>query len=43
MLDKMPVLRHMYNEDDGNMEMFYFEKATVKFLSFTKAPIIFEI
>ena len=43
MLDKMPVLRHMYNEDDGNMEMLYFKKAKVTFSSFTSAPISFEI
>ena len=43
MLEKMPVLRHMYNEDDGNMEMFYFKHATVNFASFTEAPEKFEI
>ena len=43
MLDKMPVLRHMYNEDDGNMQMLYFKKATVSFLSFSESPEIFEI
>ena len=43
MLDKMPVLRHMYNEDDGNMEMLYFKKAVVIISSFTEAPITFEI
>ena len=43
MLEKMPVLRHMYNEDDGNMQMLYFKKATVTFASFTSAPETFEI
>ena len=43
MLDKMPVLRHMYNEDDGNMQMLYFKKATVIFTSFGKEPETFEI
>ncbi|MBO4667353.1 MAG: pyridoxamine 5'-phosphate oxidase family protein [Bacilli bacterium] len=38
MLDKMPVLRHMYNEDDGNMQMLYFKKAKVVFTSFGSAP-----
>ena len=43
MLEKMPILRHMYNEDDGNMQMLYFKKATVVFASFGGAPEIFEI
>ena len=43
MLEKMPILRHMYNEDDGNMQMLYFKKATVTFVSFTSAPETFEI
>ena len=43
MLEKMPVLRHMYNEDDGNMQMLYFKKATVTFASFGGAPETFEI
>ena len=36
MLDKMPVLRHMYNEDDGNMQMLYFKNTTITFSSFTE-------
>ena len=36
MLDKMPVLRHMYNEDDGNMQMLYFKNMTITFSSFTE-------
>ena len=43
MLEKMPILRHMYDEDDGNMQMLYFKKATVTFSSFTSAPETFEI
>ena len=43
MLDKMPVLRHMYNEDDGNMQMLYFKSAKVVFSSFGSAPEEFEI
>lgn len=43
MLEKMPVLRHMYNEDDGNMQMLYFEHAKVVFASFGKEPEEFEI
>ena len=43
MLEKMPVLRHMYNEDDGNMQMLYFKKAIVNFSAFGQEPEIFEI
>ena len=43
MLEKMPVLRNMYNEDDGNMQMLYFNKATVTFSSFTEPSEKFEI
>ena len=43
MLEKMPTLRHMYNEDDGNMQMLYFKKAEVVFASFTAPPEKFEI
>ena len=43
MLEKMPELRHMYNEDDGNMQMLYFKNAEVTFASFTAPPEKFEI
>ena len=43
MLEKMPVLRNMYNEDDGNMQMLYFKNAKVVFASFGKAPEEFDI
>ena len=38
MLDNYPELRGMYNEDDGNTEVFYFENATATFYSFTQPP-----
>ena len=34
MLDKMPTLRAMYNEDDGNTEMLYFKSGEATFSSF---------
>ena len=34
MLDKMPVLRGMYSEDDDNTQVLYFENATATFSSF---------
>ena len=43
MLEKMLVLRHMYNEDDGNMQMLYFTNDTVTFSSFTEPSESFEI
>ena len=43
MLEKMPLLRHMYNEDDGNMQMLYFKNAEVVFASFTAPPEKFNI
>ena len=43
MLKKMPMLRPMYNEDDGNMQMLYFKNAEVSFSSFTAPPEKFKI
>ena len=43
MLEKMPMLRPMYHEDDGNMEMLYFAQASVTISSFTSAPETFTI
>ena len=43
MLEKMPSLRGMYNEDDGNMQMLYFKNATATFSSFTAPSDSFEI
>ena len=37
MLEKMPSLRSMYSEDDGNMQMLYFKNAAATFSSFTEA------
>ena len=38
MLDAYPNLRGMYNENDGNTQVFYFQNATATFSSFTAAP-----
>ena len=38
MLNAYPSLQGMYSADDGNTEVFYMEKATATFSSFTKAP-----
>ncbi|MBO4666764.1 MAG: pyridoxamine 5'-phosphate oxidase family protein [Bacilli bacterium] len=43
LLDKMPYLRNMYNEDDGNMQMLYFKNAKAVFMSFGKDSEEFEI
>lgn len=42
MLEKMPTLKHMYDPDDGNMQMLYFKNAAATFSSFTAAPETFE-
>ena len=38
MLDAYPDLRRMYDENDGNTQVFYFKNATATFSSFTAAP-----
>ena len=38
MLDAYPMLRRMYDENDGNTQVFYFRNATATFCSFTDAP-----
>ncbi len=38
MLDAYPHLRSMYDENDGNTQVFFFENATATFSSFTAAP-----
>ena len=38
MLDAYPSLRNMYDENDGNTQVFYFKNATATFSSFTAAP-----
>ena len=43
MLEKMPTLRAMYNEDDGNMQMFYLDEAQGSFSSFTAPPTNFKL
>ncbi len=43
MLEKMPSLRSMYNETDGNMQMFYFNDAEVTFASFVAPPEKFKL
>lgn len=39
MLDEYPNLRGMYNEDDDNTEVFYFEDAVATISSFGGAPV----
>ena len=41
MLDKMPVLRGMYSEDDDNTQVLYFVDAEATFTSFGEAPKIY--
>ena len=38
MLDAYPNLRGMYDENDGNTQVLYLQKATVTFSSFTAEP-----
>jgi len=38
MLDNYPMLRHMYDENDNNTEVFYFESAVANFSSFKEEP-----
>ena len=38
MLDAYPNLRDMYDENDGNTQVFYMKNATATFCSFGKAP-----
>ena len=38
MLDAYPNLRGMYDENDGNTEVFYMKDAVATFFSFGKAP-----
>ena len=37
-LDAYPNLRGMYDENDGNTQVFYFRNAVATFFSFTAAP-----
>ena len=38
MLDKNPTLRGMYNENDDNTEVLYFENGEATISSFTEPP-----
>ncbi len=40
MLDAYPNLRGMYDENDGNTQVFYMRNATATFSAFGKQPII---
>lgn len=40
MLDAYPELRKIYDENDGNTQVFYFKNATATFSSFTHEPEI---
>ena len=42
MLDAYPDLRGMYNENDGNTEVFKLTEGTATISSFTKAPEVIE-
>lgn len=42
MLDKNPTLRGMYDENDDNTAVLYFEKGKATISSFTEAPKIIE-
>lgn len=42
MLDNYPQLRNMYNEDDGNTEVWYFTEGRAVITSFTEAPVVIE-
>lgn len=43
MLDAYPDLRKMYDENDGNTQVFYFQDAVATISSFTCAPEIIEL
>ena len=42
MLDAYPNLRGMYNENDGNTQVFFMKNATATISSFGSAPIVIE-
>ena len=42
MLDAYPSLRGMYDENDGNTQVFYFDHAVATFASFGAAPEVVE-
>jgi uncharacterized pyridoxamine 5'-phosphate oxidase family protein len=42
MLDANPSLRAMYSEEDGKMEVLYFQNASATICSFTEAPVSYQ-
>ena len=42
MLDAYPNLRHMYDENDGNTQVFYMKNATATISSFGGVPVVIE-
>ncbi len=42
MLDAYPSLRSMYDENDGNTQVFYMRNATATISSFTSEPVVIE-
>ena len=42
MLDAYPNLRNMYDENDGNTQVFYMKNATATISSFGGAPVVIE-
>ena len=42
MLDANPNLRRMYDENDGNTQVFYMKNATATISSFVNAPVVIE-
>ena len=42
MLDAYPNLRDMYNENDGNTQVFYMKNATATISAFGGAPVVIE-
>ena len=42
MLDAYPNLRHMYDENDGNTQVFYMKNATATISSFGGSPVVIE-
>ena len=43
MLDAYPMLRNMYDENDGNTIVLYFESGEATISSFTEAPKIIKL
>ena len=43
MLDASPNLRHMYDENDGNTQVFYMKNATATFCAFGKEPEVVKL